>query len=190
MFCSWLAKLRKLLRSASECHTFWLLSCLLSSFQGFDQDCQESDQWCPVQHFQAGAFNRNTTYLLDFVNANHFCYEWYWSGPQRGGDDSGTSSVTNHQVWPSGISFYLSWFVAMMFKQVDHPYSALLKYAKCLKGDKPKLQKMVGFIYILPLWPTMNLYYRLTVLKFRYRCPGHLSMIVCAQLSVYSGSQK
>ena len=28
--------------------------------------------------------------------------------------------------------------------QVDHPYSALLKYAKCLKGDKPKLQKMVG----------------------------------------------
>merc|ERR1719237_886760 len=27
--------------------------------------------------------------------------------------------------------------------QVDHPYSALLKYAKCLKGDKPKLQKMV-----------------------------------------------
>ena len=33
-----------------------------------------------------------------------------------------------------------------MFKQVDHPYSALLKYAKCLKGDKPKLQKMVGFI--------------------------------------------
>ena len=32
----------------------------------------------------------------------------------------------------------------MMFKQVDHPYSALLKYAKCLKGDKPKLQKMVG----------------------------------------------
>ena len=113
-------------------------------FQGFDQDCQESDQWCPVQHFQAGAFNRNTTYLFDFVNANHFCYEWYWSGPQRGGDDSGTSSVANHQVWPSGISFFLSWFVAMMFKQVDHPYSALLKYAKCLKGDKPKLQKMVG----------------------------------------------
>ena len=34
----------------------------------------------------------------------------------------------------------------MMFEQVDHPYSALLKYAKCLKGDKPKLQKMVGFI--------------------------------------------
>ncbi len=27
--------------------------------------------------------------------------------------------------------------------QVDHPYSALIKYAKCLKGDKPKLQKMV-----------------------------------------------
>jgi len=27
--------------------------------------------------------------------------------------------------------------------QVDHPYSSLLKYAKCLKGDKPKLQKMV-----------------------------------------------
>ena len=28
--------------------------------------------------------------------------------------------------------------------KVDHPYSSLLKYAKCLKGDKPKLQKMVG----------------------------------------------
>ena len=27
--------------------------------------------------------------------------------------------------------------------QVDHPYSSILKYAKCLKGDKPKLQKMV-----------------------------------------------
>ncbi|XP_066258151.1 cyclin-K [Euwallacea similis] len=27
--------------------------------------------------------------------------------------------------------------------QVEHPYQFLLKYAKCLKGDKPKLQKMV-----------------------------------------------
>ncbi|XP_063994204.1 cyclin-K [Diachasmimorpha longicaudata] len=27
--------------------------------------------------------------------------------------------------------------------QVEHPYSYLLKYAKCLKGDKGKLQKMV-----------------------------------------------
>merc|ERR1719296_137733 len=27
--------------------------------------------------------------------------------------------------------------------QVDHPYSALIKYVKCLKGDKTKLQKMV-----------------------------------------------
>ncbi|CAD0201986.1 unnamed protein product [Chrysodeixis includens] len=27
--------------------------------------------------------------------------------------------------------------------QVEHPYGYLLKYAKCLKGDKPKLQKMV-----------------------------------------------
>nr|CAD7262465.1 unnamed protein product [Timema shepardi] len=27
--------------------------------------------------------------------------------------------------------------------QVEHPYSYLLKYAKCLKGDKAKLQKMV-----------------------------------------------
>ncbi|GJQ88229.1 CycK [Trypoxylus dichotomus] len=27
--------------------------------------------------------------------------------------------------------------------QVEHPYSYLLKYAKCLKGDKTKLQKMV-----------------------------------------------
>ena len=27
--------------------------------------------------------------------------------------------------------------------QVDHPYSPLLKYAKCLKGDKRKLHKMV-----------------------------------------------
>ncbi|KAK0089422.1 hypothetical protein PV325_007375 [Microctonus aethiopoides] len=27
--------------------------------------------------------------------------------------------------------------------QVEHPYSYLLKYAKCLKGDKPKLHKMV-----------------------------------------------
>ena len=26
---------------------------------------------------------------------------------------------------------------------MDHPYSALIKYAKCLKGDKQKLQKMV-----------------------------------------------
>lgn len=27
--------------------------------------------------------------------------------------------------------------------QVEHPYSYLLRYAKCLKGDKAKLQKMV-----------------------------------------------
>ena len=27
--------------------------------------------------------------------------------------------------------------------QVDHPYSSILKYAKSLKGEKPKLQKMV-----------------------------------------------
>lgn len=27
--------------------------------------------------------------------------------------------------------------------QVEHPYSYLLRYAKCLKGDKTKLQKMV-----------------------------------------------
>lgn len=27
--------------------------------------------------------------------------------------------------------------------QVEHPYQYLLKYAKCLKGDKAKLQKMV-----------------------------------------------
>lgn len=27
--------------------------------------------------------------------------------------------------------------------QVEHPYNYLLRYAKCLKGDKAKLQKMV-----------------------------------------------
>lgn len=27
--------------------------------------------------------------------------------------------------------------------QVEHPYTFLLKYAKCLKGDKARLQKMV-----------------------------------------------
>lgn len=27
--------------------------------------------------------------------------------------------------------------------QVEHPYTFLLKYAKCLKGDKNRLQKMV-----------------------------------------------
>lgn len=27
--------------------------------------------------------------------------------------------------------------------QVEHPYSYLIRYAKCLKGDKAKLQKMV-----------------------------------------------
>ncbi len=26
---------------------------------------------------------------------------------------------------------------------VEHPYTFLLKYAKCLKGDKARLQKMV-----------------------------------------------
>jgi hypothetical protein len=34
-------------------------------------------------------------------------------------------------------------FLPILLHQVDHPYSALLKYAKCLKGDKAKLQKMV-----------------------------------------------
>lgn len=27
--------------------------------------------------------------------------------------------------------------------QVDHPYKYLLRYAKCLKGDKAKLQNMI-----------------------------------------------
>ncbi len=32
---------------------------------------------------------------------------------------------------------------AFILYQVDHPYSSLIRYAKCLKGDKAKLQKMV-----------------------------------------------
>ena len=27
-------------------------------------------------------------------------------------------------------------FLPILLHQVDHPYSALIKYAKCLKGDK------------------------------------------------------
>ena len=34
---------------------FHYLPFYFQPFQGFDQDSQESDQWCSVQHFQAGA---------------------------------------------------------------------------------------------------------------------------------------
>jgi len=50
------------------------------------------------------------------------------------GQDPREEVMTLERVLLQTIKFDLS---------VDHPYSSLLKYAKCLKGDNAKLQKMV-----------------------------------------------
>ncbi|XP_014212425.1 cyclin-K-like [Copidosoma floridanum] len=50
------------------------------------------------------------------------------------GDDPKEEVMTLERILLQTIKFDL---------QVEHPYSYLLKYAKCLKGDKNKLQKMV-----------------------------------------------
>ncbi|XP_049763600.1 cyclin-K [Schistocerca cancellata] len=50
------------------------------------------------------------------------------------GDDPKEEVMTLERILLQTIKFDL---------QVEHPYSYLLKYAKCLKGDKSKLQKMV-----------------------------------------------
>nr|CAD7392762.1 unnamed protein product [Timema cristinae] len=50
------------------------------------------------------------------------------------GDDPKEEVMTLERILLQTIKFDL---------QVEHPYSYLLKYAKCLKGDKAKLQKMV-----------------------------------------------
>lgn len=50
------------------------------------------------------------------------------------GDDPKEEVMTLERILLQTIKFDL---------QVEHPYSYLLKYAKCLKGDKNRLQKMV-----------------------------------------------
>lgn len=50
------------------------------------------------------------------------------------GDDPKEEVMTLERILLQTIKFDL---------QVEHPYNFLLKYAKCLKGDKSKLQKMV-----------------------------------------------
>ncbi|XP_013139333.1 PREDICTED: cyclin-K-like [Papilio polytes] len=50
------------------------------------------------------------------------------------GDDPKEEVMTLERILLQTIKFDL---------QVEHPYGYLLKYAKCLKGDKSKLQKMV-----------------------------------------------
>lgn len=50
------------------------------------------------------------------------------------GDDPKEEVMTLERILLQTIKFDL---------QVEHPYNFLLKYAKCLKGDKAKLQKMV-----------------------------------------------
>ncbi|CAH1392046.1 unnamed protein product [Nezara viridula] len=50
------------------------------------------------------------------------------------GDDPKEEVMTLERILLQTIKFDL---------QVEHPYHFLLKYAKCLKGDKAKLQKMV-----------------------------------------------
>uniref|UniRef100_T1IFT7 Cyclin-K n=1 Tax=Rhodnius prolixus TaxID=13249 RepID=T1IFT7_RHOPR len=50
------------------------------------------------------------------------------------GDDPKEEVMTLERILLQTIKFDL---------QVEHPYHFLLKYAKCLKGDKSKLQKMV-----------------------------------------------
>lgn len=50
------------------------------------------------------------------------------------GDDPKEEVMTLERILLQTIKFDL---------QVEHPYSFLVKYAKCLKGDKVKLQKIV-----------------------------------------------
>nr|CAD7573146.1 unnamed protein product [Timema californicum] len=61
-----------------------------------------------------------------------------WESYERENDDAEQTGeeevMTLERILLQTIKFDL---------QVEHPYSYLLKYAKCLKGDKAKLQKMV-----------------------------------------------
>jgi cyclin K len=47
--------------------------------------------------------------------------------------------------------------------QIEHPYQYLLKYAKALQGDKPKLQKMVQMA-----WTFVNDRYLISILPEKF----------------------
>ena len=64
VFCSWLAKLRKLLRSASECHTFGLLSFLLSTLSGIWSRLSGVWPMMLSSALSSRCINRNTTFWL------------------------------------------------------------------------------------------------------------------------------
>ena len=74
-------------------------------------------------------------------------------GPPGGGDDPGAGSGCccrlikfELQVLPSSkTDVHL---LTNHLGQVDHPYSALLEYTKCLKGNKAKLQ----IVQVRGLW--------------------------------------
>lgn len=55
------------------------------------------------------------------------------------GDDPKEEVLTLERILLQTINFDLT---------IEHPYSYLLKYAKCLKGDKEKLQKVVQMAWI------------------------------------------
>lgn len=65
------------------------------------------------------------------------------------GDDPKEEVMTLERILLQSIKFDL---------QVEHPYQYLLKYAKCLKGDKVKLQKMVQMA-----WTFVNDRYIITI---------------------------
>ena len=104
--------------------------------QRSDQDCQEPHKWQPVRYIWSG------------MERHHVLAEWWLFALQDPREDV----MTLERVLLQTIKFDLQVMPGILIDlrqnlylwlQVDHPYSSLLKYAKCLKGDKPKLQKMV-----------------------------------------------
>ncbi|XP_039306056.1 cyclin-K isoform X2 [Solenopsis invicta] len=107
---------------------------------------------------------RNTPSIQDGIDYETECR--YRKEGARFIIDTGTKMDLGYNTMATGVVYFHRFYMFHSFKnfpryeevltlerillqtikfdlQVEHPYSYLLKYAKCLKGDKNKLQKMV-----------------------------------------------
>ncbi|KAI8036593.1 hypothetical protein M5D96_010621 [Drosophila gunungcola] len=61
--------------------------------------------------------------------------------------ECGTKMGLGHNTMATGVVYFHRFYMFHSFRSfpryVEHPYTFLLKYAKCFKGDQQKLQKMV-----------------------------------------------
>nr|CAD7426588.1 unnamed protein product [Timema monikensis] len=107
---------------------------------------------------------RNTPSIQDGIDYDAECR--YRKEGARFIIDTGTKMDLGYNTMATGVVYFHRFYMFHSFRsfpryeevmtlerillqtikfdlQVEHPYSYLLKYAKCLKGDKAKLQKMV-----------------------------------------------